>query len=125
MSRVLLRISSTIPEEVLLSPRSLSETPTDSSKELGTSSLLKECSLASLSMLVRRLPSPLVMFSQSDSCLRVPSSPIARPSSETEDLLPELQELPPLSSVILMTVEKLVLSCHLETESKSRETAEL
>merc|ERR1712146_149941 len=118
-------ILSTIPDVVLLLPRSLSETPTDSSKESSTSSQLKECSPASLSMLVRRLPSLLVMFSQSSSCLKVLSSLTVRPNSETEDLLPELQEHPPPSSVTLMTVEKLVLNCHPETESRSRETAEL
>ena len=101
-----------------------SEIHTDTSKELSISSLSKECTQVSLSMLAPEHPSPLEIFFQSIKCQRVPSSPTAKVNSETEDLSPEPQEPQPLSSVTLMTEERPELDSHQEPERPSKAAAE-
>jgi len=110
--------------EVHHSQRLPSEIHTDTSKELSISSLWKECTQASSSMLAPKLPSPLEIFFQSIKCQRVPSSLTVKVNSETEDLSPELQELPPLSSATLRTEERPELDFHQELERPSKAAAE-
>jgi len=101
-----------------------SEIHTDTSKELSISSLSKECTQVSSSMLAPKHPSPLEIFSQSIKCQRVPSSQTAKVNSETEDLSPEHQELPPLSSATLMMEKRPELDSHQEPERPSKDHAE-
>jgi len=101
-----------------------SEIHTDTSKELSISSLSKECTQVSSSMLAPEHPSPLEIFFQSIKCQRVPLSQTARVNSETEDLSPEHQEHPPLSSVTLKTEERPELDFHPELERPSKAAAE-
>jgi len=101
-----------------------SEIHTDTSKELSISSLSKECTQASSSMLAPKHLSPLEIFFQSIKCQRVPSSPTVKVNSETEDLSPEPQEPHLLSLVTLMTEERPELDFHQELERPSQEAAE-
>jgi len=101
-----------------------SEIHTDTSKELSISSLSRECTQASSSMLVPKHPSPLEIFFLSIKCQRVPSSLTVKVNSETEDHSPELQELPLLSLVTLMMEEDPELDFHQELERLFQEAAE-
>ena len=101
-----------------------SEIHTDTSKELSISSLSKECTQASSSMLVPKHPSPLEIFFQSIKCQRVPSSLTVKVNSEIEDLSPEPQELQPLSLVTLKTEERAESDSHQELERPSKVAAE-
>jgi len=75
-------------------------------------------------MLAPKHLSPLEIFFQSIKCQRVPSSLTVKVNSETEDLSPELQELPPLSSATLRTEERPELDFHQELERLSKAAAE-
>jgi len=75
-------------------------------------------------MLAPKLLSPLEIFFQSIKCQRVPSSLTVKVNSETEDLSPELQELPPLSSATLRTEERPESDFHQELERPSMVDAE-
>jgi len=110
--------------EVHHSQRLPSEIHTDTSKELSTSSLSKECTQASSSMPAPKHPSPLEIFFQSIKCQRVPSSQTVKVNSETEDLSPEPQALHPLSLVTLMTAGRPELDSHPEPERPFKEHAE-
>ena len=110
--------------EVHHSLRLPSEIHTDTSKELSISSLSKECTQVSSSMLAPKHPSPLEIFFQSIKCQRVPSSLTVKVNSETEDLSPELQELPPLSSATLRMEERPESDFHQELERPSKAAAE-
>ena len=110
--------------EVHHSQRLPSEIHTDTSKELSISSLSKECTQASSSMLAPKLLSPLEIFFQSIKCQRVPSSLTVKVNSEIEDLSPEPQELQPLSLVTLKTEERPELDFHQELERPSKAAAE-
>jgi len=101
-----------------------SEIHTDTSKELSISSLSKECTQVSSSMLAPKHPSPLEIFFQSIKCQRVPSSLTAKVNSEIEDLSPEHPELHPSSSVTPMTAERQESDFHQELERPSLAPAE-
>jgi len=123
--RELSRISFMTLVEVPHLPRLFSEIHTDTSKELNTSSLSKECTLVNLCTPEPKLPSPLVIFFQSARCQKELLSPTAKVKWEIEDLSPEPQELPPLSSVTPMMERNPELDFHPELERPSSDHAEL
>jgi len=110
--------------EVHHSRRLPSEIHTDTSKELSISSLSKECTQASSSMLAPKHLSPLEIFFQSIKCQRVPSSQTVKVNSETEDLLPGPPALQLLSLATPMTAERPESDSHLEPERPFRAPAE-
>merc|ERR1711971_900754 len=107
------------------SPKWLSETHTDTSKELNISSQLKACIPANSSTLARMLRSLLAIFFQSTTCPKEPLFPTVKERWETEDLSPEHQAPQPLSLVIPMMAEKPELDFHQEPERPLSEHAEL
>jgi len=110
--------------EVHHSQRLPSEIHTDTSKELSISSLSKECTQASSSMLAPKHLSPLEIFFQSIKCQRVPSSQTVKVNSETEELSPEPQAHQLLSSVTPTTAGRPELDSHPEPERASKAFAE-
>jgi len=110
--------------EVHHSQRLPSEIHTDTSKELSISSLSKECTQASSSMLAPKHLSPLEIFFQSIKCQRVPSSQTVKVNSETEDLSPEPQALQLLSLVTPMTAGRPESDSHPEPERPFKAPAE-
>jgi len=124
-SRVLSEISFMTPVEEPHSQRSSSETHTDTSKELSTSSPSKVCTLDSSSMPVPRHPSQLVTFSQFPPCQKELLSPTAKVKWEIEDHSPEPQEPQPLSSVTPMMARSQESDSHQEPERPSSDHAEL
>jgi len=123
--RELSRISFMTPVEEPHLQKLSSEIHTDTSKELSTSSLSKECTLDSLCTPEPRLHSPLVIFFQSARCQKVLLCPTAKVKWEIEDLSPEPQELPPSSLVTPMTERNQELDSHPEPERPSSDRAEL
>jgi len=123
--RELSRISFMTPVEEPHLQKLSSEIHTDTSKELSTSSLSKECTLDSLFTPEPRLHSLLVIFSQSNLCQKELLSPTARVRWEIEDPSLELPE-PQLSLLVTpMMVRRLELDFHPVPERPFLEAAEL
>lgn len=106
------------------SQRLHSEIHTDTSKESSTSSLSKECTQVSSSMLAQKHPSPLEIFFQSIKCQKEPSSPTVKENLEIEDLSPEPPVLHQSSLVTPMTAERPESVFHPELERPSKDHAE-
>ena len=104
--------------------KSISEIPTNTSTTPSTSLPLKELTLDNTYSLAERLQYQLVMSSQSIKSLKVPPSATLSLPSVIKELTPDVQELTPPSSDILMTEAEPESDFHLVPEKPFQGFAE-
>merc|ERR1712110_1276862 len=105
--------SFTIQAVAHLSPKSFSETVTDTSNKLSISSLLRACTPVNSSTLAPKQPSPSATFSQLMPCQKGPSSLMSKLKWETVAVSPEhLEPVPSLLDTLRMAGRP-VSECHL------------
>lgn len=124
MLKVLSRKSSTTPAVELPSPRSNSETHTDTNRELSTLLLLKDSILANLFTPAPKPHSPLETSFPSKPCLKEPSSRTSKVRPEIADSSLE-PPVPQQSSLVTPRMErKLESDFRLDAEKLSQLLAE-